>query len=635
MYKKTVVIVLLLLGCSFLNLIKVSSIYAQGGTTTGATSYCTTTNSGVVQLSGQVGTILNWQSTTDGGVTWNNNVNTTPNQTYFNLNQTTCYRAIVQNGGNPPDTSTQVCITIYPESIGGTTSGGGSYCDSTGSGTVTLSGYSGSILHWQFSTNGGASWTILPDTTPSINHTNLTQSTLYEVVVQSGSMCPSDTSTQTGFEVYPQTVAGTINAPASVCATGNSGMLLLTGNTGNVVDWESSTDNGITWNPVGNFTDTLLYSNITQTISYRVIVQSGICTTDTTPVVTITVSVPTIAGTLAGGGLYCGVPATGTLTLTGTTGAILNWISSTNNGTTWTLIANTTSTESYTNLSATTSYAVIVQSGGCAADTSNIEIVNVAPQTVAGTISISDTVCTGINGDTLVLSGNIGNVTTWLSSNDNGITWTTIANTTNTLPYSGLTQTTLYTAIVQSGSCGADTAIPVSIIVVALPLASAGNDTTINQGDAIVLNGSGTGTPLWMPTTGLDDATLFTPVANPATTTTYILAVMDNNNCISTDTINVTVLLKTFNGKVSTLFTPNGDGTNDSWYIEGIQNYTDNKVFVYNIYGLEVYKAEGYINDWKGTYKGKDLPDGTYFYVIRFDAEDMTLRGSVDIIRGK
>lgn len=628
MYRKIAVILLLFIGCKVY-------VKAQGGTTTGATSYCTTTNSGVVQLSGQVGTILNWQSTTDGGVTWNSNANTTPNQTYFNLNQTTCYRAIVQDGGNPPDTSTQVCITIYPESIGGTTSGGGSYCDSTGSGTVTLSGYSGSILHWQFSTNGGTSWTILPDTTPSINHNNLTQSTLYEAVVQSGSMCASDTSTQTGFEVYPQTVAGTINAPTAVCATGNSGMLLLTGNAGNVVDWESSTDNGVTWSSAGSFTDTLLYSNITQTISYRVIVQSGICTTDTTPVATITVSVPTIAGTLAGGGLYCGVPATGTLTLSGSTGAVIGWISSTNNGATWTPIINTTTTESYTNLSATTSYAVIVQSGGCAADTSNTETVSVAPQTVAGTLSASDTVCTGINIDTLVLSGNVGNVGSWLFSTNNGNTWTVITNTTNTLPYSGLTQTTLYAAIVQSGSCTTDTTLPAIITVVALPTVSAGNDTTINQGDAIVLNGSGTGTPLWIPATGLDNATLFTPAASPATTTTYILAVMDNNNCISTDTVKLTVLLKTFNGKVSNLFSPNGDGINDNWYIEGIQNYADNKVFVYNIYGNEVYKAEGYVNDWQGTYKGTALPDGTYFYVIRLDTENITLRGSVDIIRGK
>ncbi len=606
-----------------------------GGTTSGAATYCTTANSGVVTVSGYVGNILNWQSTTDGGLTWNSNANTTPNQTYFNLNQTTCYRAIVQDGGFPPDTSTVVCITIYPESIGGTISGGGSYCDSTGAGVLTLTGYSGNIIYWLSSTDGGNSWSVISNTTNTENYTNITQSTLYTAVVQSDSLCPSDTSSPVSFTVSPLTIAGTISGVTTVCAAGNNATLTLTGYTGTIMGWELSVDNGTNWAPVADTTDTLSYFNLTQSTSYRVIVQSGICSVDTTPVFVINVSPATVVGTVSGGGIYCGVPATGILTLSGYTGSIINWLSSTDNSVTWNTISNTTNTENYSNLPSTTWYKAIVQSGACTADSSATEIVSVAPQTVAGTISGSATACAGSNQDTLTLSGNIGNVTGWLSSTDNGVSWNAIVNITTSYIYSGLTQTSWYAAIVQSGVCNIDTTAIVYITVVPLPAVNAGNDASINQGESVVLNGTGSGTPDWMPLTGLSNPVLFTPTASPSSTTQYILTVTDSNNCTNLDTVVIMVIQAVFNGKVSNLFTPNGDGLNDNWYVEGIQNYPDNEVFIYNIYGSEVFRKKTYANDWQGTYNGSELPDGTYYYVIKFENTNMTLRGSVDILRSK
>ncbi|WP_307530168.1 PKD-like domain-containing protein [Pedobacter sp. W3I1] len=69
-----------------------------------------------------------------------------------------------------------------------------------------------------------------------------------------------------------------------------------------------------------------------------------------------------------------------------------------------------------------------------------------------GTISGAGTVCSGSNG-TLTLSGAPSTVVRWESSTDNGINWTTIANTTTTLNYTNITVTTLYRAIVSGGGC--------------------------------------------------------------------------------------------------------------------------------------------------------------------------------------
>lgn len=640
-YRKLIFILLFCIGPCIVSLITRLNagglLFSQsvGGTTSGAATYCTTTNSGVVTVSGYVGNILNWQSTTNGGLTWNSNVNTTPNQTYFNLNQTTCYRAIVQDGVQPPDTSTIVCITIYPASVGGSVAGGGTYCDSTGNGTLTLSGHTGSILNWLSSTDGGVSWTTIANVTTTYNYSNITQSTLFAAVVQSNPACPADTSSTASFTVSALTNAGTINGGATVCETANSGTLTLVGYTGTITDWESSTDNGLTWTSVGNTTNSLAYLNLSQTIMYRTIVQNGTCSADTTPAVTMSVSDETVAGTIAGGDIYCGVPATGILTLSGYTGSIVSWLSSTDNGVSWNTIANTSNAENYSNLPVTTWYSAIVQSGACAVDTSTVEVVSVAPQTVAGSISSSTTVCALVNEDTLVLSGNVGNVLGWLSSTYNGASWNSISNTTTSQMFDGLAQTTQYAAIVQSGDCIIDTTVAVTITVVPLPSVNAGNDVTISQGESITLTATGTGSVLWFPSTGLNSATVFSPVAEPSVTTTYIIIVTDSNNCINADTVVVTVLQNIFDGKVSNLFTPNGDGLNDVWYVEGIQNYPENEVFIYNIYGAEVFKTTAYINDWQGTYNGSELPDGTYYYVILFKETNMTLRGAVDLLRSK
>ena len=63
---------------------------------------------------------------------------------------------------------------------------------------------------------------------------------------------------------------------------------------------------------------------------------------------------------------------------------------------------------------------------------------------------------------------------------------------------------------------------------------------------------------------------------------------------------------------IANALTPNGDGENDQWYIEGIEDYPENVVRVYNRWGLMVYEKAGYENDWSGD----NLPAGTYYYTL-------------------
>ena len=71
-------------------------------------------------------------------------------------------------------------------------------------------------------------------------------------------------------------------------------------------------------------------------------------------------------------------------------------------------------------------------------------------------------------------------------------------------------------------------------------------------------------------------------------------------------------------------FSPDGDGINDTWNIRGgLYNYPNNNLVIFNRWGLKIYEADGYNNNWDGTNKGNSnsgndskLPVGTYYYVL-------------------
>ncbi len=64
---------------------------------------------------------------------------------------------------------------------------------------------------------------------------------------------------------------------------------------------------------------------------------------------------------------------------------------------------------------------------------------------------------------------------------------------------------------------------------------------------------------------------------------------------------------------VPNVFTPNGDGLNDTFTIPGLSAYAQNDITIINRWGNEVYTKKNYNNDWTGD----NLVEGTYFYVLR------------------
>ena len=103
-------------------------------------------------------------------------------------------------------------------------------------------------------------------------------------------------------------------------------------------------------------------------------------------------------------------------------------------------------------------------------------------------------------------------------------------------------------------------------------------------------------------------------------------------NPVGCDTATVSVSIACDELIIYTGVSPNDDGVNDVFYIEGIENYPDNTVSVFNRWGNEVFYKESYKNDWKGTYENKALPDGTYFYILE-DGAGKSYSGYLQILR--
>ena len=85
------------------------------------------------------------------------------------------------------------------------------------------------------------------------------------------------------------------------------------------------------------------------------------------------------------------------------------------------------------------------------------------------------------------------------------------------------------------------------------------------------------------------------------------------------------------------VFTPNGDGYNDTWSISSSQFFPNALVLVYNRWGQKVYESNGlYHIPWDGTdLFGTPLPDASYFYIVYKDKKDerSIKKGNVSIVR--
>jgi gliding motility-associated-like protein len=590
---------------------------------------CDGNNTNTLNLNGWLhGTITNWVFSEDNGVTWTAIANTTTSQTFTNLTNETQYAVEIDGGICPNDVSGIAIITIQPLPVGGTLSGPSALCISSASGTINLSGNSAGVLDWETSTDNGVTWSGIGNITASENFSGLTQTTQYRALIDGGACADVYSDTHEVF-IEEASDAGILETDTVLCE--NEALDIVLGTSlGSVDEWESSSD-GTTWNTITAATaNTYNTGSLLSSTYYRVSVVNGICPSEFSNEVFVQVQPDIVAGTIGGGASTCASNATGTLTLTGNTGSVVQWESSTDEGATWVNIINTTNGENYASLSQTTWYRALIEGGACADKYSDTAYVIVSPNTVAGILSADATICEG-ESYTLNLTGNVGAVVSWEFSSD-GSTWTIINSTDSSFTIPSVDSPNFYRVIIKSGVCDADTSNTIFVDVFSAPLADAGSDLDILEGDSIALNGSGGLFGMWSADPTLSDSTIYNPIASPTVTTNYFLTVISSDGCFDTDVVTVTVGPPIPPLDVKNVITRNGDGFNDQWIIQGAEAFPNIAVKVYNIYGNLVFESDDYQNDWGGEFNDKSLPNGTYLYIVMPGGTEDVLKGNLTIL---
>ncbi|MEO5603240.1 MAG: FG-GAP-like repeat-containing protein [Cyclobacteriaceae bacterium] len=157
-------------------------------------------------------------------------------------------------------------------------------------------------------------------------------------------------------------------------------------------------------------------------------------------------------------------------------------------------------------------------------------------------------------------------------------------------------------------------------------LVASADPESIAAGATAQLNASGAATYAWSPGETLDNTAIANPVASPVITTTYTVIGTSIDNCTAETQVVVNVVgLANF----PLAFSPNGDGFNDLWNIRA-ENNADCSLSVFDGRGRRIFENKG--ENWDGTYQGKSVPDGTYYFVYGCP-DQKPLTGSVLVFK--
>ncbi len=148
---------------------------------------------------------------------------------------------------------------------------------------------------------------------------------------------------------------------------------------------------------------------------------------------------------------------------------------------------------------------------------------------------------------------------------------------------------------------------------------------------------AGTGTDyIWKPTNGITCSNCQTTTFIDTVTSEYICTYLDEIGCPVSELFVLNIIPEIINPpvalKIPNVFTPNGDGINDRFYIEGLPPYS--VLIIFNRSGQQVYTNEIYNNNWDGKdINNEDLPEGTYWYVLITPGLSGKYKGDVYILR--
>ncbi len=169
---------------------------------------------------------------------------------------------------------------------------------------------------------------------------------------------------------------------------------------------------------------------------------------------------------------------------------------------------------------------------------------------------------------------------------------------------------------------------PIAIVITGL---SGVNSSNLGFVDITASNGASPYAYLWSTGATTEDI-------SGLNSGSFIVTVTDANTCLIVDTFIVDVPLLPL--VIPTVITPNGDGKNDDFEIIHIESYQDISLEIFDRWGDEIFIFTGTgleyttpSNRWNGKNKGKDLPMGSFVFIIKLGQDKDPITGVVSIIR--
>lgn len=417
------------------------------------------------------------------------------------------------------------------------------------------------------------------------------------------------------------------NSPAALTlcegsdATYNLGLNIVSGYTNPVYQWQVNKNNGLGWTDISgekSTTTKIIFNNARAgSYQYRVYTvkaenESLLCCQIFSSTATVNVTAKPVPAA-SGNSPVC---EGSTLNLSVAKGVSYEWTGPTG----FTSSLQNPVIEKITAAQAGVYRVTLTSAEGCTATASVNVAVNPPTTFSAGT---DVTICQGSN---TVLNATGGITYRWQPAS--GLSDTTIAN-----PVASPAVTTNYVVHI-TNSYGCVYTDTVAVNISEKPIADAGPDKRTVAGKSVRLSGKIQGdnySYYWFPNTYLTDANTLTPLVTPKKNITYTLHAVSKNGCSEVvDSVTVQVDEELI---VPNTFSPNGDGINDSWNITALNAFPEASTEVFNRYGKEIFRNIGNDKSWDGTFNGRPLPIGTYFYKLTSNNGEVLKSGWVFLVR--
>lgn len=607
----------------------------------GSDTLCSETNSIRLKLEGYSGVVNMWQSSfvPDFSLLVTNIYTTADSLIITNQPQGTLYYRVVFIQGACTGYSTTANIRVNLSTKGGSLFDSSyvdssiTICEKLDSLEIFLVRKIGSVLYWQTSSSPDFTTNVrnINSTNVILKLTNITQTTYIRAVVKHFT-CDTAFSNYYSVIILQKPQPGLVVGSDTVCSGLNSTSLTLLNSFGNIAKWQSSPN--ANFNPtvdIINSTNTLLVTNLNSTTFYRAIISSD-CNDTTSGVAWIFVNTKVngsyIVAPQPDSFHVSGDPDTikGSQPIGGNGSYYYQWQQSTvSDNANFNILANTNSKDFNPGLlNQTTWYRRIAFSGTCDTNISNVVRILITQDVVIpnnpvigaalsatpaeiitdqpGSYYITYTLTVENLGDAdfnkVSLLENLSNV--FLSPSEFSIS--------EIIPPAGFQLNGNFDGIYDVNIL--DTLASVLFIAEKKTL-KLKIKVTPNQPEVIYYNNFIVKASTNIGRIEVTDFSVDGITVDP------------NYDGLPSEFSNTIVPIKIF---IPTGISPNADGINDFFEIEGIENYPNNKLEIYNRWGNKVYEEAPYKNNWNGNVKNASgyiygnglLPDGTYFYLLDF-----------------